>query len=279
MSSLEFTAFSMKLTLQVYNELKQKVTFFYQKLKLFKYEKTKGRKLAISLIDTITLALYKQTSTRKTKKSLWNDLRKYLKCSYKTLVVNLNKCALLALIILLRLRSLNRENAHLVKHTGATDISVCLNKNAKNHKTMYGLASWGHSGKGFYYGLKLHLTTDLNRNILSFSITSANGSDRSQFMKLNHDLEGVFVADAGYTSEKLEKEFYQEHRRILFAKPKKNMKKPMTELQGKLYDTRMLIELNFRNLKMFYELETSMPRSLDGYFGNYIYSLLAYMIR
>jgi hypothetical protein len=269
----------MKLTLEVYNELKQKVTFFYKKLDFNKYEKTKGRKLAIPIIDTVTLALYKQSSTRKTKKSLWNDLKKYLKCSYKTLVVNLNRCVLLALVILIKIRDLNRLNSHLVKHTDATDIPVCLNKNAKHHKTMYGFASWGHSGKGFYYGLKLHLTADLKRDILSFSLTSANGSDRSQFMKLNKDLEGIFVADAGYTSEKLEKEFYRENNRILFAKPKKNMKKLMTELQSKLYDTRMLIELNFRNLKMFFGLETSLPRSIDGYLGNYIYSLLAYMLR
>ena len=269
----------MKLTLQVYNELKQKVTFFYKKLQFSKYEKTKGRKLAISLIDTVTLALYKQSSTRKTIKSLWNDLKKYLRCCYKTLVVNINRCVLLALIIALKLRELNRSQAHIVKHTDATDIPVCLNKNAKSHKTMYGLASWGYSGKGFYYGLKLHLTTDLKRNILSFSITSANGSDREQFLKLNNDLEGVFVADAGYTSEKLEREFFQEHKRILFAKPKKNMKKLMTSLQSKLYDTRMLIELNFRNLKLFFGLLTSLPRSINGYLSNYIYSILAYMLR
>lgn len=269
----------MRLTLQVYNELKQKVTFFYNKLHFKKYEKTKGRKLSLSIIETITLGLYKQTSTRKTKKSLWNDLKKYLKCSYKTLVVNINRCVLLALVVMLKIRNWNRQNAHLIKHTDATDIPVCLNKNAKYHKTMYGLASWGHSGKGFYYGLKLHLTTDLHRNILSLSVTSANGSDREQFMKLNKDLEGVFVADAGYTSDKLEKEFFRENKRVLFAKPRANMKKLMTDLQSKLYDTRMLIELNFRNLKMFFGLETSLPRSVDGYLGNYIYSILAYMLR
>jgi len=269
----------MKLTLEVYNQLKQKVTFFYKKLQFNKYEKTKGRKLAIPLVDTITLGLYKQTSTRQTKKSLWNDLKKYLRCSYKTLVVNMNRCLLLALVMLLKIRNWNRENSHLVKHTDSTDIPVCLNKNAKYHRTMYGLASWGYSGKGFYYGLKLHLTTDLKRNILSFSLTSANDSDRSQFMKLNKDMEGIFVADAGYTSTQLEQEFYREHKRILLAKPRKNMKKLMTNLQSKLYDTRMLIELNFRNLKMFFGLLTSLPRSIDGYLGNYVYSLLAYMLR
>lgn len=269
----------MKIILEIYNEIKQKVMFFYHKLKFEKYEKTTGRKLSISLIDTITLALYKQTSTRKTKKSLWNDLKKHLKCSYKTLVVNMNRCVLLAFIILLRLRSMNRQNAHPVKHTDATDIPVCLSKNANSHKTMYGLASWGHSGKGLYYGLKLHITTDLRRNILSISFTPGGRDDRSQFMKLNKDLEGVFIADAGYTSKKLEREFFRENKRILFAKPRKNMKKIMTELQSKLYDTRMLIELNFRNLKMFFGLETSLPRSVDGYLSNYIYSLLAFVLR
>ena|SRR3989338_1982513 len=266
-------------TIAVYNELKQKVKFFYSKLKLIKYEKTKGRKLSIGIVDTITLALYKQASTRQTKKSLWNDFKNQLRCSYKTLVVNINRFFLLALVILLQILRSNRKAAHLIKHTDSTDIPVCLNKNAGYHKTMSALASWGHSGKGLYYGLKLHLTSDLLRKILSFSFTSGGGSERKQFLKLNKDLEGVFVADAGYTSKELEEAFYIENKRILFAKPRKNMKKMMTEFQQKLYDTRMTIELNFRNLKMLYGLITSFPRSIDGYIGNYIYSILAYVLR
>ena len=60
---------------------------------------------------------------------------------------------------------------------------------------------------------------------------------------------------------------------------RKNMKRIATKFQTDLYNTRMLIELNFRNLKVLHGLETSMPRSVDGYFGNYIYSLLAYVLR
>ena len=54
------------------------------------------------------------------------------------------------------------------------------------------------------------------------------------------------------------------------------MKKLATKFQTWLYGTRMQIELHPRSLKMFYGLVTSMPRSVDGYFANYIYSLLAY---
>jgi hypothetical protein len=141
------------------------------------------------------------------------------------------------------------------------------------------LSNWGYSGKGLFYGLKLHLTADLKRNILSIAFSPGNLSDIEMFMKLNKDMEGIFVADAGYVSERLQKEFYRENRRMLFSKPRKNMRKIITFWQKKLYDTRMIIELQFRNLKMFYGLVTSLPRSINGYLANYIYSILAYALK
>ena len=266
-------------TLQVYQTLKNKVSFLYEKLKLSKYENTTGRKLKIPISEIITLALYKQTQGIPTKKSIWNDFKKILKCSYKTLVVNMNRRSFLALVILQIILGENRRNSHLIKHTDSTDIPVCLNKNAKRHRTMYGLANWGHSGKGWFYGVKLHLTSDFRRKILSIAFAPGNVSDKAMFMKLNKNLNGIFVADAGYISEKLEKEFYREHKRILFTKPRKNMKKIITFFQKKVYDTRMIIEINFRNLKMLYNLITSFPRSINGYLANYIYSILAYALR
>ena len=211
-----------------------------------------------------------------TKKAVYETLD--LKCSYKTLVVNMNRWYHLGIIILIMIMKINRKNQYFIKHIDSTDIPVCLFKNANNHKTMKGLARFGRSSKGTYFGLKLHIITDLKRQLLSIKFTCGNVDDRKVVIKLSKDLMGLFIADAGYISEKLSKEFYQEHKRILLAKPKKNMKKIMTKFQEILYDTRMLIELNFRNLKMFYNLLTSMPRSIDGYFANYIYSLLAYQI-
>lgn len=266
-------------TLQVYQYLKEKVTFICEKLNLSIYEKPTGRKLKISVPLILTLSLYKQTQGIPTKKSVWNDFRDILSCSYKTLVVSMNRFAPVALLILKIILSENRKNSHIVKHTDSTDIPVCLNKNAKSHRTMKSLSSWGHSGKGLFYGLKLHLTSDLKRNILSVSFASGREGDRSMFMKLNKDLYGIFAADAGYVSEKLEREFYVENKRILFSKPRANMRKIITAFQYHLYNTRMVIELNFRNLKMFHGLLTSLPRSIDGYLANYVYSILAYALR
>ena len=266
----------MKTVIQLYDNLRQKVQFLYTQLKLDRQEKTKGRKLAISIIDIITLSIFKQKNHIATKKAVYEIFN--LSCSYKTMVVNMNRFARIAGILLAFMLNLNRSSSHPVKHTDSTDIPVCLNKNAKRHKTMRGLAQWGYSSKGFMYGLKLHITTDLKRKLLSLRFTSGNRDERTIFMKLNKGLSGIFVADAGYVSEKLQKEFYREHKRILFAQPRKNMKKLINAFQYHLYNTRMLIELNFRNLKLFYGIITSMPRSVGGYLANYIYSLLAYTI-
>ena len=266
----------MNTHIQLHSNILAKVKFFSKQLQL-KLSKSTGRKLALPGEETIALALFKQTVGIPTKKAIFGIFNP--KESYKTLCVQMNRFALDALLILNMILKWNQKNAHIVKHTDSTDVPVCLNKNAKHNKIMKMIASWGHSGKGFYYGLKMSLTSDLNRNVLSIAFASANSDDRKTFKKMNKNINGIFVADAGYFSKDLETEFYVENKRILFAKPRANMKKIITEFQYRLYNTRMLIELNFRNLKMLYAFLTSFPRSIDGYFANYIYSILAYVLR
>lgn len=266
----------MNTVIHAFERIKQVVVNISKKLHFSKFKKHLGRKLAISIEDAIAIALFKQKQGIETKKSVYQILQP--SCSYKTMVVSMNRWSKLALAALgLILRS-NRARQHPVKHTDTTEIPVCLMKNVDSHKTMKGLATLSKSSKGWYYGMKLHLTADLEKNILAVKFTMANSSDRQMFLELNKDLLGIFVADSGYVSAKLEREFHIEGKRILFTKPYRTMKKLATAFQLKLYDTRMLIELNFRNLKMFFGLVTSLPRSVDGYLANYIYSLLAYLI-
>lgn len=144
---------------------------------------------------------------------------------------------------------------------------------------MKDFSDFANSGKGSFYGLKMHITTDLDRNLLAVKFAPALVDEREVFPKLNKDMNGIFICDAGYISKDLAQEFHIEGKRVMLFKPRKNMKKIITEFQKVLYDTRMLIELNFRNLKMFYGLITSLPRSINGYLANYIYSLLAYVCR
>lgn len=266
----------MNTHIQLHSNILTKVKFFSKQLQL-KLSKSTGRKLALLGEETIALAIFKQTVGIPTKKAIWKIFEP--KESYKTLCVQMNRFALQAIMVLNSILKWNQKSAHIIKHTDSTDVPVCLNKNAKHNKIMKLLASLGHSGKGMYYGLKMSLTSDLNRNVLALSFGTANSDDRKTFKKMNKDINGIFVTDAGYISKDLEKDFYKENQRILFTKPRGNMKKIITDFQYHLYNTRMLIELNFRNLKMLYAFLTSLPRSIDGYFANYIYSILAYVLR
>lgn len=262
--------------LTVYKNLQEKVSHLYHQLKLKYLEQATGRPRSLTTIEALTMALYWKTQDVTTKKALWKDFAPH--GTYKTFVVTLNRFSFVALLILNYLMHLNRIIAHPIKHTDSTDIPVCLNKNAKQNRTMREFAAWGHSGKGWFYGLKLHLTADLNDRLLALSFTPGNTDDRNQFLTLNNDLDGIFVADAGYVSQKLADEFNEESTRILFAKPYKSMKKLITTWQYHLYNTRVKIENNFRSLKMFHGLVSSLPRSIDGYLGNYVYSLLAHVL-
>ena len=265
----------MKTSIEIFSNMLAKVRFFSKQLNL-KISKSTGRPLATTPEETIALALFKQTQGIETKKSVWEIFKP--SCTYKTLVVNMNKLILHTLLIFNSILRWNQQHAHLVKHTDSTDVPVCLTKNGKHHRTMRDFATWAHGPKGWYFGLKMNITTDLKRNLLAVRFGRGNSDDRKTFAKMNENLMGIFVADAGYISKDLERDFFIENKRILFAKPRANMKKLATAFQTRLYATRMLIELNFRNLKMFYGLETSLPRSIDGYLGNYIYSLLAYVL-
>ena len=71
----------------------------------------------------------------------------------------------------------------------------------------------------------MSITTDLSWSLLAVRFASGNSNDRITFMKMNKDIMGIFVADAGYIGKNLVQEFYIEHKRILFARPKANIKK------------------------------------------------------
>src|SRR3989338_5976318 len=144
----------------IYSKLKQIVTHISKTSKLFDETQKSGRPRKINNIDAVSLALYQHQSTRETKKSVYEDFKNVLKCSYKTLVVSMNKVAIICLRFLFIIMNLNKQHSHLVNYTDATYIPVCLKKNADSHKTMKELSGFGRSTKGWYYGLKMTMTRD-----------------------------------------------------------------------------------------------------------------------
>lgn len=266
----------MKLT--TYENLKHIVAQIFKEYKIASQTRAIGRPRKISNQLAVTLALYKQQSTRATKKSVYLDLQDQLQCSYKTMVVAMNRAASLVLRILLILMSWGRRNCSYVKYTDATDLPVCLKKNMDKHRTMQGLATLGKSSKGWFYGLKLTMTRDQEGRLLGLVFTPANTDDRKIFRCVNKDIYGLIIADAGYVSYELERDMHIEGQRRIMIQPFKSMKKLATFAELKLYRGRFQIEFDFRNLKLFHGLVTSLPRSVDGYLANYLHALLSFVL-
>lgn len=266
----------MKLLL--YENLKRSISHLIQTFKINISTAPTGRPRKIAPIDALTLSLYRHRSTRATKRSLYEDLKYFLRCSYKTLVISMNKAAVLAGQLLGLMMRRAAPTSHPIKYTDATDLPVCLKKNADDHKTMNGLAGFGHSAKGWYYGLKMTMTRDDRGAILGLKFSDPGVNDRDLFRQINKDLMGILVADAGYVSKALERDMYIEGKRFTLIRPYKSMKKLATLWQLAVYRGRFKIEFDFRSLKLFHGLVTSLPRSINGYLANYLQAVLSFVV-
>lgn len=264
---------------KVVQNLRALVSLFLPYCNLKEYLKKTGRKLALTIIDTVTLAVFWHLQGIVSKKSVYDTLNLAVYCCYKTFVVNVNAKAPVALQIIALLLAHNRKFAHIIKHTDSTDIPVCLMKNVDSHKTMKDVATLSKNSKGWYYGLQLHLTRDFMGKSLALQITTADASVRDTAKEMHQDLWGVIILDSGYVKEELQNEMNVEGKRWWLVKPYKSMKKLATMFENLLYDTRMMIESAFRNLKMFLGLVSSLPRSITGYLANYVYAILALLLK
>jgi len=166
----------IKTSIKIYNTLRNVVSKVYHKLNLEKCETPKGRKEIISNIDALTLTLFKQSHGIATKKSLFEIIAP--KCSYKTLVVSINRTLEILKRIITYLAITNRAGSHIVKHVDSTDLPVSSLRKSRYHKTMKTLATYSKSSKGWFYGLKLHLSVDLKGKIVAVHFTTGNKSER-----------------------------------------------------------------------------------------------------
>jgi hypothetical protein len=266
----------MNESITPYQNLKSIITTIFSSLKLPNREHPKGRMPALTNVEAVTCAVIKQQQNIETKKSLYEMIEP--SCSYNTFVVSINRTLVYLAQIIATVISVFRKEAHLIKFTDATETPVCLLKNAKHHKTMAEFSTKSKSSKGYYFGLKTHLTADLEDRVLGLAFSTATGNDRDIFSKINSTLSGIFVADAGYVGEKFSRDFYIEGRRMVLTATRINMTKVSTPLQVELLNLRMNIETNFRMLKVVYGFITSMPRSVIGYFTHYLAAISAHVL-
>ena len=184
--------------------------------------------------------------------------------------------ALLLRYFLLLNRRMNRDGLFFLDPAA---LSVCGNGNISTRKVANGFAARGKTSKGWFFGFKLHGACDTRGRLVSLRFTAGNEHDSQEAEPLTGGLTGLFVGDAGYLlKQEAFIRLFEKHRRILAA-ARRNMKRLMTEDQGRLFRRRSAIETVWGVLKERYGLVFHLARNIIGLFRHYCYSLVSYMLQ
>ncbi len=266
------------------DNLLQTICFFDDLIKLvFPDSSTQvGRKRTISYAEVAAICLIKANYGVVQLKQLHRlltdrfTLEFKLPC-YKNFVTTMNSSTPMLLCLIQIMLSTRNRNAGIIKLTDSTPIPVCKNIRISSHKVMKRVATRYKTTTGYFYGLKLHVITDENDNLLKLMFTTGNVDDRVALDKFLDILsDSLIIADAGYISPKLSKKA-QNRMNLLLTCVRKNMKKLITPFHLFLLNKRINVEHLFSLLKDRFGLITSLPRSELGYLAHYIRVLFAYL--
>src|ERR1039457_2525499 len=85
-----------------------------------------------------------------------------------------------------------------IYYIDSTPLVVCHNRRIYRHKTFAGLAERGKTSTGWFFGFKLHLVFNHQREIVALKLTPGNVSDATPVPELTKDLVGKLFGDKGY---------------------------------------------------------------------------------
>jgi hypothetical protein len=77
----------------------------------------------------------------------------------------------------------------------STDVPVCKNHNIYKHIVTNEIAARGKTGKGWFYGFKLHGVCNTEGNLQGIFFTPGNVQDSRAVADVILNLEGLFVCD------------------------------------------------------------------------------------
>lgn len=242
------------------------------------------KKTRLSLVMLVSLILFKFFVGHRS----WKDYYRYLHShhhgvtvgslpTYRNFMVSMHKLAGYALVFLEVVRKYAKQGVTL-QFADSTKLEVCKIKREFTHKVAKGLATKSKGTMGWYYGFKLHLVCDRHGQVLAWRITTATVDDRKGLALVWNELTGMIVADAGYLGSNWQEAAADLGLRLMTG-AKKVMKKLMSRWQHTLMKARQRVESVFSVLKLRLGIETSLPRSVMGFFAHYVWCLLAYQLR
>ena len=159
----------------------------------------------------------------------------------------------------------------------STPLAVCAAARKHQHRLFAGLAQWGKSSTGWFFGFKLHLVCHDQGQVLRWALTPGNVDDRRPVVGLVRDLFGTLVADRGYISRQLGHQLNAQSALRLITKPRSNMKnQPLSRADQHLLHKRTLIETIIGQLKNIAQIEHTRHRSPTNFMVHLISGLIAY---
>lgn len=144
----------------------------------------------------------------------------------------------------------------------STSLSMCHVRRVHSHKVFAGLAAWGRTSVGWFFGFKLHLVINERGELLNMCLTPGNTDDRKPVPELLKGLHGKVFGDRGYISEALSRQLRHDCGIALITKLRRKMRNRLMVLSDKLWlRKRGLIETVNDQLKNIVQIEHTRHRS------------------
>jgi len=165
-----------------------------------------------------------------------------------------------------------------IYYIDSTPLVVCHNRRINRHKTFAGLAERGKTSTGWFFGFKLHLVFNHEREIVALKLTPGNVSDTTPVPELTKDLVGKLFGDKGYIGQKMAQELLRRGL-ALMTRVRGNMKSlPVSFLDKALLNGRNIAETIIGHIKEFSSLRLPKHRSVFNAFTHITAAIIAYQL-
>lgn len=237
-------------------------------------------KLCVSEIMTL-LITFQQSGFRDFKTFYTGLVCEYFR-PYFPYLVSYNRFVELIQTVMLPLCLFNLF--HSGKKTGiyyidSSCLPVCLLKRSRRHHVFKGIAEYGRTSVGWFFGLKLHLVINEEGELIAFKLTRGSAADSTHAKSLLESLEGLAFGDKGYISNTLFEQLNNLGLKLITRK-RKNMKKPvLSSFEQQLLNQRNLVETVIGHLKEHFQIWHTRHRSLINALTHLLAGLAAYTLQ
>ena len=160
----------------------------------------------------------------------------------------------------------------------STPLPVCHPRRINRHRVFAGLAERGKTSLGWFFGFKLHLVFNHERQIVALRLTSGNVHDTTPVAPLTRDLIGKLFGDKGYVGQDLAHRLLRRGL-ILMMRMRRNMKRlPVSFFDKALLNGRNIVETIIGHIKEFSSLRLPKHRSVFNAFTHLTAAIVAYQI-